>query len=108
MWIDLPQTEDNFAFNLMQALATKKPEEAYSRELLKASESRIGRLIEAHMPDQTKATFPAENISHLIFMCHDGFVLNARLVDDTKQIHQMIENFLDLIFEPKPHGKSVR
>ena len=100
MWIELPQTGNNFAFNLIQALAIKKPEERYSRELLKASEARIGRLIEAHMPDQFNVVFPAENISHLIFMSHDGFVINARLADDEDQIHLMIENFLNLIFEP--------
>jgi AcrR family transcriptional regulator len=100
MWVELPRAGNNFEINLMEALATKKPDEPYSRELLQNSEKRIGLLIDAILPSRTKALFPAENISHLIFMCHDGFVLNARLADDSYDVQQTINRIEYLVFGP--------
>ena len=98
MWIDLPQAGNNFEMNLMEALATKKPSDPYSRRLLQASEERIALLLKAILPPHIKELFPPDDISHLMFMCHDGFVLNANLIEESNRVDEMIERFISLIF----------
>jgi len=98
MWVDLPRAENNFELNLMEALATKKPDETYSRDLLLSSEKRITGLLEAILPIHVKETFPSNDISHLMFMCHDGFVLNTKLVNNTARDQVLIDRFVTLAF----------
>lgn len=98
MWIDLPRAENNFEMNLMEALATKKPDDPYSRKLLHQSEKRITSLLDASLPPAAKQRLPSPDLAHLMFMAHDGFVLNARLADDVEHIQDMIDGFIALLF----------
>ncbi len=97
MWIDLPRASNNFEINLMEALATKKPDEPYSRTLLEQSERRVCRLLEDILSGTRTAQVSADDLTHLIFMAHDGFVLNASLADETNRIREMIEGLTVLV-----------
>lgn len=97
MWIDLPRAENNFELNLMQALASKKPDEPYSRDLLNASEKRIAAILEKSLPSPARHLLRADDLAHMMFMCHDGFVLNANLADETARIERMIEGVVGLV-----------
>lgn len=97
MWIELPRADNNFLVNLMEALATKKSNEPYSRSLLKTSEQRITAMLEVIFPPRIKRLFSVEDISHLIFMCHDGFVLNVNLAEESNKVQKTIDGIVSLV-----------
>ncbi len=98
LWIDLPRAGNNFEINLMEALATKKPGEPYSRKLLVQSEGRVARLLDRCLPAEARQLLLSTELAHILFMAHDGFVLNAPLADETARIEGMIDGLVGLIF----------
>ena len=80
--------------NLIQALATKKATDQYSRDLLVRSEVRIQRQLELCQSPATWFPLSIPDLSHIIFMCYDGFVLNAELFDDRKRTEAIIDSFV--------------
>ena len=97
MWIELPGAENNFKRNLMEALATKRAEEPYSRAVLQRSERRIARLMDASLPADTRRALLPSELAHLLFMAQDGFSLNARLVHEPDRIWDLIEALTTLL-----------
>ncbi|WP_420583518.1 TetR/AcrR family transcriptional regulator [Ruegeria sp.] len=93
MWVNIPQADMNFARNIAQALATKREEDVYSRDLLNRSEARIGKVLESCLPNLRKGA--RDDLVRLIFMSHDGFVLNVKLVDEPARVQQVIETALE-------------
>ena len=98
MWIDLPRAGNNFMMNLMEALATKKPDEPYSRNLLHKSERRIARLMDGSLPADARRLLMSTELAHVLFMAHDGFSLNVRLAEETARIEELIDGVVALIF----------
>lgn len=98
MWVELPRAGNNFEMNLMEALATKKPGDPYSRTLLQDSESRICRLLEQVLPNEAQSRVTSRDMAHLIFMAHDGFVLNANLADETERIKGIVDQLEGFAF----------
>lgn len=97
LWVTLPHAENGFELNLMEALATRNSDEPYSRNLLELLEKRVVRLLEGSLrPDLTRRLSPLDLI-HLLFMCHDGFVLNSRLVDESNKVDRMIDGFVSIL-----------
>ncbi len=108
MWIELPRAGNNFKKNLMEALATKNPEEHYSRNLLQRSERRITRLMDGSLPpDARRALMPSE-LAHVVFMAQDGFSLNVRLVEESDRIEELIDGLVALIFRDSGSSKERR
>ena len=98
LWIELPRAGNNFMRNLMEALATKKPDEPYSRNLLNKSERRIARLLDGSLPQDARRRLLSTELAHLLFMAQDGFVLNAGLVEETERIEDLIDGLISLMF----------
>ena len=98
LWIELPRAGNNFEMNLMEALATKKPGEPYSRNLLLQSENRIARILDRCLHADARQLLLSTEFAHLLFMAHDGFVLNAKLADETARIESMIDGLVALIY----------
>ena len=98
MWLDLPRAGNNFMMNLMEALATKKPDEPYSRNLLNKSERRIARLMDGSLPADARRLLMSTELAHVLFMAHDGFSLNVRLAEETARIEELIDGVVALIF----------
>ena len=98
MWIELPRAGNNFMMNLMEALATKKPDEPYSRNLLHKSERRIARLMDGSLPADARRLLMSTELAHVLFMAHDGFSLNVRLAEETARIEELIDGVVALIF----------
>ena len=98
MWIDLPRAGNNFMMNLMEALATKKPDEPYSRNLLHKSERRIARLMDGSLPADARRLLMSTELAHVLFMAHDGFSLNVGLAEETARIEELIDGVVALIF----------
>lgn len=95
MWIEIPRADRNFARNIAQALATKRKEDAYSRNLLHASEARIAKVLATCLPEVLPNV--RMDIVRLIFMSHDGFVLNVQLADEPTRINNIIDMTLRLL-----------
>ena len=98
LWIELPRSGNNFMRNLMEALATKKPDEPYSRNLLNRSERRIARLIDGSLPQDARQFLLSTELAHLLFMAQDGFALNAGLVEETGRVEDLIDGLVAMIF----------
>lgn len=105
MWVELPRAGNNFELNLMEALATKKPDEPYSRALLQESESRICKLLEEVFPQQSNPPVSPRDMTHLIFMAHDGFVLNANLADESGRIDEIADQLANLVLASNNFSK---
>ena len=95
MWIEIPRADSNFARNIAQALATKRDEDAYSRDLLHASEARVGAVLASCLPHASPDALM--DIVRLIFMSHDGFVLNVQLADEPDRVNSVIELTLGML-----------
>ncbi|NRB30217.1 MAG: TetR/AcrR family transcriptional regulator [Rhizobiaceae bacterium] len=94
MWIELPAADNNFMINLLQALSTKKESDRHSYELLERSEARIQQQLEKCRSPVTWFPLSIPDLSHVIFMCYDGFVLNAKLGDHRDRTQQIIDSFV--------------
>ena len=96
MWIDLPKADNCFLINLIEALASKREKDRYSRDLLLALERRIEKILESCLGENSSAHPGLADATHLIFMAHDGFVLNTRLAEDHLRIERLISLLSDL------------
>ena len=94
MWIELPSADNNFMINLVQALSTKKETDQHSHDLLERSEARIQQQLEKCRSPVTWFPLSVPDLSHIIFMCYDGFVLNAKLGNHRERTQQIIDAFL--------------
>lgn len=108
MWIELPRAGNNFKRSLMEALATKKPEEPYSRGLLQKSERRIARLMDGSLPPDARRALMSSELAHIVFMAQDGFSLNVRLVEEADRIEELIDGLVALIFQDSGSSKERR
>ena len=90
MWIDLPEADNCFLLNLIEALASKREKDRYSRNLLLALERRIEKILASCLEESPPAHPGLADATHLIFMAHDGFVLNTRLAEDHPRIERLI------------------
>ena len=94
MWVDIPQADMNFARNIAQSLATKREEDVYSRDLLNRSEARVGQILEDCLPNLSSAA--RDDLVRLIFMSHDGFVLNVKLADEPARVQDVIDTAMQV------------
>ena len=108
MWIELPRAGNNFKRNLMEALATKRPEEPYSRNLLQRSERRIARLMDGSLPADARRALMSSELAHVVFMAQDGFSLNVRLVEESDHIEELINGLVALIFRDSGYRTEAR
>ena len=82
LWVDVPAEHNNFANNLMQALAEADPEEGKAdAEFLTACETFVTNLLRESLPAERRHLVEDNRIAHLIWMAFDGFVINRRLGD---------------------------
>jgi AcrR family transcriptional regulator len=91
LWLDMPAAQNGFAHNIMQALATIGPREAYSRELLSALEHRVSSMIMDCLPAQRHALLKDDAFTHLAFMAFDGFVLNHRITGKSRLTQRVVD-----------------
>jgi len=97
MWITLPEADNNFARNIAQALATKKADDPYSRDLLHASEMRVAQILGGCFEPSAMSQQKLASLVRLIFMSHDGFVLNVQLSQGTSTAEDIGELFREIL-----------
>ena len=71
LWRDIPEADNGFYNNLMQALATTTPSEGYSRDLITRLESRFSEMIRATLPASRRHLVRRNLLAHALFMGSD-------------------------------------
>lgn len=92
LWRDLPEAENGFATNLMQALSTAAPREYRNPALLEWTIERLAGMIRTALPQERALLVDNRHLARLLIMVFDGFTLNHKLsgspasVDDTVEL----------------------
>jgi AcrR family transcriptional regulator len=102
LWLDIPAAGNGFAHNIMEALATIKPKEAYSRELLSDLEARVTTMVRNCLPPKRHALLNDDAFTHLAFMAFDGFVLNHRINGRPRLTRRVVEVTCDMLLGDPP------
>jgi AcrR family transcriptional regulator len=91
LWGDIPNADNNLAVNLVQGLALAKPDENYSRDLLRFLEARLTRMLRDSLPPARWPLLENDDATaHLAFMAFDGFVLGARVKGRSERLPQIV------------------
>jgi AcrR family transcriptional regulator len=91
LWGDIPTADNNLAVNLVQGLALAKPDDNYSRTLLRFLEARLTKMLRECLPPARWALLEGDDaLAHLAFMAFDGFVLGARVKGRSERLGQIV------------------
>jgi AcrR family transcriptional regulator len=92
LWGEIPTADNNLAVNLVQALALAKPDDNYSRDLLRFLEARLTRMLRDCLPADRWSLLEGDDaLAHLAFMAFDGFVLGARVKGRSERLAQIVQ-----------------
>lgn len=97
IWHDIPQEDNCFANNLMQAVSTATPADHYSGELLEACEQRVAKMLKAAEPDPLHGSHHYASMAHILFMSFNGFVVGAYLGVRMDKTAPAVQAMTDLI-----------
>ncbi len=75
IWREIPNEQNFFANNLMQAVSTATPDDHYSGNLLEWCEHHVARMLKAAEPKPTHASAHYATLAHVLFMSFNGFVI---------------------------------
>lgn len=108
VWRDIPAADDGFANNLMQAMSTGSREEGYERDLLFWSEDKIADLIARTIPEAKLSAAELSYFCRLVFMAHDGFVMNHHMRGPSPRIDGVVEFAVSLLLDrtPRPAARE--
>lgn len=108
LWLKIPNEQNFFANNLMQAVSTATPADHYSGALLEWSEQHVARMLKASEPRPMHALGHYVSLAHVLFMSFNGFVVGAYLGVRGEKTIPAIDAMTDLIAAaPSPDLKSV-
>lgn len=98
IWQDIPQEDNGFANNLMQAISNLGPKDNYSRELLDDCETRVSALLRGCLPDDRAHLADERNLfAHILFMAQDGFAITFRINGPSGRMDDMVAGMCDLL-----------
>lgn len=97
LWRDIPNADNGFAHNLMQAISITPPNEGYSRDMLLESERRVSAMVRGCLPDGRQTLLDDDLLSHMLFMAFDGFTLNVRLVGKSRRVERIVDEMVSLL-----------
>ena len=99
MWITLPEKDNGFHYNLIQAISTLKPDEEYSRSLLMKLEARLTKLLIRCLPEKKHFLLLDDKLAHMLMMGSDGFAIGYGLIGRSRRSKAIVEDLCDVIFE---------
>ncbi|MGE3875043.1 MAG: TetR/AcrR family transcriptional regulator [Parvibaculaceae bacterium] len=109
IWRDIPNEQNFFANNLMQAVSMATPADRYRGELLEWCEKRVAGMLKAAEPKPLHGLNHYASLSHVLFMAFNGFVAGAHLGVRGEKTPPAIETMTDLIVgAPSPGLKTVK
>ena len=109
IWRDIPNEQNFFANNLMQAVSTATPADHYNGELLEWCEQHVARMLKAAEPKPLHGLTHYVSLAHVLFMSFNGFVVGAYLGVRGDKTVPAIQAMTDLIVRaPAPELKPVK
>jgi AcrR family transcriptional regulator len=109
IWQDIPNEQNFFANNLMQAVSTATPADHYRGNLLEWCEQHVARMLKAAEPTPRHGIAYYASLAHVLFMSFNGFVVGAYLGVRADKTQPAIEAMTDLIVgKPAPELKAVK
>ncbi|OHV61097.1 hypothetical protein LCM4577_15525 [Mesorhizobium sp. LCM 4577] len=97
IWHEIPNEQNFFANNLMQAVSTATPADHYSGNLLEWCEQHVARMLKAAEPKPLHGLAHYSSLAHVLFMSFNGFVVGAYLGVRGEKTVPAIEAMTDLI-----------
>lgn len=98
VWRDLPQDDNGFANNLMQAISNLDPSDRYSRDLLDSCEARVTSMLRTCLPPERQTLADDRDIlAHILFMAQDGLVISYKLNGPAKRMDAMVDAMCGLL-----------
>jgi hypothetical protein len=92
LWRDLPQDDNGFARNLMQAIVTSPNGTDKPHYPLNWLEETTNDLIKSCLPRERHFLVEDQTIAFLVWMAFDGFVANVGQGED-RDIQRLVEHF---------------
>lgn len=103
---DIPTEDNGFSNNLLQAISTRRTDEAYSRDLLLRSEAKLSHIIQDAIPEGRRWIADDDLLSHLLFMAFDGFAVNFKLNGPSRRVEAIADMLCDLVLGEGGRGGS--
>lgn len=96
LWGDIPAADHSFVNAMIEALSTAPRDTLKPNNLLKQCEQAITELILESLPPDRAQLAQNNLLSHILWMAHDGFAINARIGDkrDLDAIAQLMTDLL--------------
>ncbi len=103
LWRDLPQADNGFARNLMQAIITSPDGLQKPHYPLNWLEEFTNNLIKSCLPEHRHFLVEDRTIAFLAWMAFDGFVANTGK-DEDRDIEKVVVHFTDMLLgkDPEP------
>lgn len=76
---EIPAAKGGFARNIMQALATRDPQDDYNPAMINWIETKFTSLLSGCLPQERQWLLEDGHFVHLLVMAFDGFVINQGL-----------------------------
>lgn len=96
LWQDLPNEDNCFAHNLMQAIITTPPDKEKPHSPLSSLEGFINDLIISCLPKNRQFILKDSLISFLFWMAFDGFTINVK-VNELRDTEALVNHVCDLL-----------
>jgi AcrR family transcriptional regulator len=101
---EIPEKDGGFAHLWLEAIASRQPEDTYSRDMLFEFEERVSDVIRRSLPPQLRQQYTEQNLlSHLLFMAFDGFAINYHASGSSKRASGIAELMTNAIFASPDH-----
>lgn len=101
MWRTVPEKDNGFHYNIIQALSTLKPDEQYSRDLLIELEGRLTIMLRTCIPEERQFLLEDDRLAHMLFMGTDGFAMGYGLIGPSRRSYAIAEDFCDMLLNIK-------
>ena len=102
VWRDIPQADNGFNNNIVEALAAFSPDGNYSKALLTECENRVSEMIAGCVPEDRQALLGDNRMAHLMFMGGDGFAVNVKLGGPAPPAEDIADMMCDLVLGAAP------
>ncbi len=99
LWSDIPAADHSFANALIEALAVVPEGAGKSNDLLADVERFITDLMRESLPEDKADMLDKGQLSHLLWMAFDGFVIN-RKIGDVRNVEAIADMMTRMLMSP--------
>lgn len=96
LYRDIPARERGFANNVLQAIATARPEDRYRSTLIDWLEDRIRQMVRDSLPPARRRFVDDRGIVHFLMMAFDGYIVFHHVAPHHGCTDETIELLCDL------------